>query len=118
MQSGCRPIVEVWPPRCTTFVVVGRTPTRSINSHADHEKRVALLSTSIYASGSVAMVMVFRFSDFKPPELRYETYTDFCNYLFGFPGSMFRCDSLSVLFSHCVVHMDARRRNKLVHQAG
>ena len=90
----------------------------NVNSHADHEKRVALLSTSVYASGSVATVMVFRLVAFKPPGLRYETYTDLGNYLFGFPGSMFHCDSLSVLFSHCVVHMDACRRNKPVHQAG
>ena len=41
-----------------------------------------------------------------------------CNYEFGFAGSMFGCDSLSVLFSHCVVHVDACGRNKPLHQVG
>ena len=39
-----------------------------------------------------------------------------CSYLFGFAGSVFDCDSLSVLLSNCIVYVDACGRNKPVHK--
>ena len=38
--------------------------------------------------------------------------------LVGFSGSLFRCDSHSILLPHCDVHMDACRRDKSLHQVG
>ena len=50
----------VWPPCSATFSFFHcrvRTPVIHVSSHADHEKRVAWVSISMHASGSVSIVI-------------------------------------------------------------
>ena len=57
-------LAGVWPPCCATFRRCRMAHALVIHavSHVDHQKRVAWVSISMHASGSLPIVMVLRFA--------------------------------------------------------